>query len=448
MKNKIKRTTSMLCALTVAAVPMAMSAFTASANDNTNTVSDYTLTIPASFDIQNEGWNEIGDISVTGQLADGRKLVVNAESDGEFALVNQSDDTQKIDYTLKNSAEGEETTSWEFTELSETPVTQKIGVDVEQFRDMPAGSYTDTVTFTAGVETSHNIVDPSTLTADYEAQDGDVLTGILDGATQPYKITVADGATITLKNAVIRGIVNENDDYRWAGITPNGDATIILDGENSVKGFSPDYPGIYVPEGKTLTIKGDGSLDASSNDYGAGIGGGYNRSCGNIIIESGTITATGGYLSAGIGGGAGGSCGNITINGGTITATSENHAAGIGGGESGSCGNITINGGTVTATGGQNSAGIGGGLKGSCGNITFNGGTVTATGGYYAAGIGCGNKGSCSNITIANTVTKVTANKGKNAPNSIGAGNNGTCGTVTIGGVEGAISASPYTYEP
>ena len=388
MKNKIKRTTSMLCALTVAAVPMAMSAFTASANDNTNTVSDYTLTIPASFDIQNEGWNERGDIAVTGQLADGKKLVVNATSDGEFALVNQADDTQKIDYTLKNSAEGEETTSWEFTELSETPAVQKIGVDVEQFRGKPAGSYTDTVTFTASVEDAVNIVDLSALTADYEAQDGDILTGTLDGATQPYKITVADGATITLKNAVINGANNSN--YEWSGITPNGDATIILEGENSVKGFYEDYLGIYVPEGKTLTIKGDGSLDASSNGYNGGIGGAFGGLCGNIIIESGTITATGGYLSAGIGGGAGGSCGNITINGGTITAT----------------------------------------------------------GSKYSAGIGSSYRGSCGNITIANTVTKVTATNGKNAPNSIGAGQGSTCGTVTIGGVEGAISESPFTYEP
>ena len=358
MKNKLKRTTSMLCALTVAAVPMTMSAFTASANDNTNTVSDYTLTIPASFDIKNEGWNEIGDISVTGKLADGRKLVVNAESDGEFALVNQSDNTQKIDYTLKNSAEGEETTSWEFEELSETPATQKIGVDVSPFRGMPAGSYTDTVTFTASVEDAVNIVDLSALTANYEAQDGDILTGTINGRAQPYKITVADGATITLKNAVI----NVVDGNNWAGITPNGNATIILEGENSVKCLDVDYPSIYVPEGKTLTIKGDGSLDASSNDYAAGIGGNSADSCGNIIIESGTITATGGK---------------------------------------------------------------------------------------YAAGIGGGDLGSCGNITIANTVTKVTATKGANAPYSIGAGYNGTCGNVIIGGEKkGNISESPYTYQP
>jgi hypothetical protein len=45
-------------------------------------------------------------------------------------------------------------------------------------------------------------------------------------------------------------------------------------------------------------------------------------------------------------------------------------------------------------------------------------------------------------------VTKVTATKGSYAPNSIGAGDYGTCGTVTIGGNDGAISESPYTYQP
>ena len=38
------------------------------------------------------------------------------------------------------------------------------------------------------------IVDLATLSADYETKDGDVLTGILDGN---YKITVADGATVS-----------------------------------------------------------------------------------------------------------------------------------------------------------------------------------------------------------------------------------------------------------
>ena len=228
-------------------------------------------------------------------------------------------------------------------------------------------------------------VDLSTLTADYEAQNGDVLTGTLGGN---YKITIADGATVTLSGAVIIG--TSNNSYTWAGLTLAGDGTIILSGENTVKGFYANYPGIFVPENKTLTIQGDGSLTASSNGWGPGIGGGYNIGCGNITIEGGTVTATGGNCAAGIGGGYGAVCGDISITGGT----------------------------------------------------------VTATGGSRAAGIGSGLEGSCGNITIANTVTKVTATMGLAGPNSIGAGYYGTCGTVTIGGNVGAISESPYTYQP
>ena len=287
-------------------------------------------------------------------------------------------------------------------------------------------------------------IDLSTLAADYEAQDGDVLTGTLDGNAQPYKITIADGATVTLDGVTINGV--SSSDVKWAGITCLGDATIILkDGsKNTVKGFYEDYPGIQAgPTGKTLVIKGEdqgtGSLDASPYDggtehsYGAGIGGGLDISCGDINIQGGVITVTGGYGAAGIGVGEGYEEENV------------------------SCATITISGGNVTATGGYGAAGIGGGYAYNygvtCGAITISGGTVTAAGGDNAAGIGSGesnsgNTNTCGDITITADVTSVTATKGKNATNSIGAGNSGTCGTITIGGKVYAdgVTISPYTY--
>ena len=145
--------------------------------------------------------------------------------------------------------------------------------------------------------------------------DGTTLTGTLDGSTHPYKIVIADGAEVTLTGVTIEGINAPGNAYRHAGITCEGDATIILadNSANTVKGFNNDYPGIYVPEGKTLKIKGGsegtGSLTASPydgggtpNSYGAGIGGAFSDNCGNIVIEGGVITATGGYCAAGIGG--------------------------------------------------------------------------------------------------------------------------------------------------
>ena len=143
-------------------------------------------------------------------------------------------------------------------------------------------------------------IDLSALTGDWTLQNGDIATGTLAGN---YKIAIADGATVGLRDVAISG--TNDDDYRWAGISCLGNATIILEGENSVKGFFNEYPGIHVPVGKTLTIKGGGALTASSNGWGAGIGGGYGIGCGNIEILWGSVTAIGGTGAAGIGGGEG-----------------------------------------------------------------------------------------------------------------------------------------------
>lgn len=185
-----------------------------------------------------------------------------------------------------------------------------------------------------------------------------------------------------------------------------GNATLILkDGtEDTVKGFFDEYPGIYVPVNSTLTIQGGasgtGKLIASSNGYGAGIGGGFGTSlpCGNIRIEGGIIEATGGLYAAGIGGGRGANCGAINISGGTIIAEGGEDAAGTGGG-----GPID----TYT----------------HCGSITIS-----------------------SNVTSVTATAKTSAQNP--APNSIGAGKNGTGGAVTIGNTDypDGISINPYTY--
>ena len=259
---------------------------------------------------------------------------------------------------------------------------------------------------TVTVEGAQRIVNLALLTSDYIAKDGDILTGTL-GAN--VKISIADSATVTLHNASI------NADGGWtsgnyAGITCLGDATIVLSGENTVKGFSDGHPGIKAAmrdgEGAeyTLTIHGDGSLNAFGN-YGG---------------------------------------------------------AGIGSGENGQCGNINITGGNITATGGGAAAGIGSGHIGRCGTISITGGTIIATGGNNAAGIGLGHlQSQCGTITISDGVTSVKATKGKMAVNSIGHSDNQNffCDTVTIGGTvywngsayvgndsEAYLTQSPLTY--
>ena len=278
----------------------------------------------------------------------------------------------------------------------------------------------------------------------YSAKNGDVLFG----NNTDIQIKIAAGATVTLYDVHIA-----DDSY----IDCKGDATIILEGENSICA-DDNNPAIWVDEGKTLTIKGTGSLKAENVGWAAGIGGGEKLPCGNIVIESGTIVAKGGERSSGIGSGghdaygadvaelyAQTTCGNIEIKGGHITATGDGYGAGIGCGGRGTCGNITITGGTIVATGGENdSAGIGGANASTCGNITITGGTVTATGYWGCPGIGMGCNGTatdhttCGDITIGGTAN-VTANRGSYALYAIGFSYNEeeeiqkTCGTITIG---------------
>ena len=266
------------------------------------------------------------------------------------------------------------------------------------------------------------------VTSNTTVEDGYTVTGTLKGN---YKISIAAGATVTLRNVNITSLSN-NQNARYAGITPFGDATIILEGENTVKGGSDNYPGVYAATNATLTVDGTGSLDASSNGYACGIGGGKNVAAGNIVINGGTITATGGYNASGIGSGFRASCGDITITGGTVIANGGYNSAGIGSGFYASCGAINITGGTVNATGGEDGAGIGSGYNATCGDITITGGTVHATGGGdNGAGIGSGYNATCGDITITASVIQVTATKGEDAE-SIGEGYDGSCGTVTI----------------
>lgn len=267
-------------------------------------------------------------------------------------------------------------------------------------------------------------------------------------------VTIANGAIVTFNGVTINSITN-NANHSWAGITCLGNAHVILEGTNYVKGGYEDYPGIHIATNKTLTIKGTGSLTAESGGsgtemYGAGIGAGYKVSCGNIVIQDGDITAIGGKHASGIGGVQDGtSCGNISISGGTIIAYGGYNSAGIGaGGLDSSCGNITITGGTITATSNKNSGGdapgIGIGVSGTCGDITISGGIVNAicyNATSSAAGIGTGHSGTCGNIMINGG--SVTAS-GKQI--SIGSGYSGTCGDITITAQAAMVTMNDATY--
>ena len=173
--------------------------------------------------------------------------------------------------------------------------------------------------------------------------------------------------------------------------------TIYLTGTNNLITTAQYFAGLQKDNGAQPIIISASDTTAgilkASGKYGAGIGGGSDRSCNSITINSGFVDAKSEY-GAGIGGGYSASCNNITINSGFVDAKSE-YGAGIGGGSRGSCDNITINSGSVNAES-KYGAGIGGGNHGSCNNITINSGSVNAES-KFGAGIG---GVSCNNIII------------------------------------------------
>lgn len=224
----------------------------------------------------------------------------------------------------------------------------------------------------------NRLIDLSTLSADFTAREDDWLAGTL---ANNVKLSIADGAQISLSNANINGSGTwDSGDY--AGLTCLGTATITLDGTSTVKGFAGAYPGIFVPSGKTLNIKGEGTLTAANNGGdGAGIGAGA-AAGGNVAISGNcTVNATGGTGAAGIGASSAATAGSINISGKcTVTANGGAGAAGIGAGNARNCGAIVISGGTVTGTGGDGGAGIGGATGSASGRMDINTGIVKVIG--------------------------------------------------------------------
>ncbi len=290
-------------------------------------------------------------------------------------------------------------------------------------------------TYDPYVHPTSQIINLSELTADYIAQDGDVLTG-----TTGYSIQIAANATITLSDVTITN-------YRKSPIECLGNATInIEDGTvNTLKDTDETQtygrPALaFGPSGTTLTINGNtGRLIANGGKFSPGIGcKAYGVAYGGLVINGGVISAYG-YTSYTSGIGAvgaddshGSSCGDITINGGTINASASD-GIGIGAGGPNSCGAITINGGTITSHAVRSIA-----IGGNCSKVLINGGNINAStttsvgigssgvvyieGGTIVAsastgeGVGIsGDKG----VLVRSSITSLTASKGPEAANAI-----------------------------
>lgn len=268
-----------------------------------------------------------------------------------------------------------------------------------------------------------NSVNLATKTANYTANDGDILSGTLD---PNYRLIIPAGATVIFNDAVI----NYNE-YDAAAVTCLGDATIVLVGDDN-----------------DVRVPGDTSGGPSGSQYPAIQAGGSGTTL--TITGAGSLLAQGGYIASGIGNindcdyMTSTVCGKIQINGGNVSAYSGNNGmmgdgaeGGIGGAEGGNdtCEGVIINGGFVTAMGGV-------GL-GQCTDVVIiNGGTIMADGLSYGMGI------SATDIIISNCDMLSAMSSGGNA--AIIADNditihNGTINAIGAGGGEGIIAYGTTT---
>lgn len=291
-------------------------------------------------------------------------------------------------------------------------------------------------TYDPYVHPTSQIINLSELTADYIAQDGDVLTG-----TTGYSIQIAADATITLSDVTITN-------YRKSPIECLGNATInIKDGtvntlrDSDEDSYSYGRPALaFGPSGTTLTINGNtGRLIAIGGRFSSAIGCRDNRvAYGGLIINGGVISAhgnsnyTSGIGAVGADDSHGSSCGDITINGGTINVAASD-GIGIGAAGSNSCGAITINGGTITSSAVRSVA-----IGGNCSKVVINGGDINASTttsvGIYSSGVvyieggtivasasdweGVGISGD-KGVLIRSSITSLTASKGPYGANAI-----------------------------
>ncbi len=156
MKQKKVATIALVAAMAIGTIGFSVPV---KATEPTTTTTDYVLTIPATLTVAQSGWNATDGITAQVKSGDtfdsSKKLTVTAASANSWAL--QSGENA-IGYNLATAtgtySSTAEPASWAFSaaELNETSGTNKaMGIIVEDYSSKPAGTYQDTVTFTASV---------------------------------------------------------------------------------------------------------------------------------------------------------------------------------------------------------------------------------------------------------------------------------------------------------
>lgn len=156
MKQKKVATIALVAAMAIGTLGFSVPA---KAADNST---DYTITIPATLTVEQKGWNATDGITAKVKSGDtfdsSKKLTVTAVSANEWNLKSGEN---AIAYKMASATEQEKsyadataTTSLEISaeDLNTGNYEAPFGIVVEDYTDKPAGTYQDTVTFTAKVE--------------------------------------------------------------------------------------------------------------------------------------------------------------------------------------------------------------------------------------------------------------------------------------------------------
>lgn len=190
---------------------------------------DYVLTIPATLDVQQAGWNATDGLAAQVKSGDTfsatKKLSVTASSANNWTL--KSGDNS-VGYTLTTASGGSQTTTWVFSadELNTSGGTTKaMGIVVDDYSGKPAGIYQDTVTFTASlVDASIPVSDITINNAPTEALYVN-STGTLTATVSPSNAT-DQTVTWTSSDPDYVSINAETGEYTIMGGKGYGSATI------------------------------------------------------------------------------------------------------------------------------------------------------------------------------------------------------------------------------
>jgi hypothetical protein len=153
MKQKKVATIALVAAMAIGTLGFSVPAKAADKS------TDYTITIPATLTVEQKGWNATDGIKAQVKSGDtfdsSKKLTVTAKSKNNWAL--KSGDNS-VGYNLATAtgtySSSATPASWEFSAAdlnADGGKTNPMGIIVADYSSKPAGTYQDTVTFTASV---------------------------------------------------------------------------------------------------------------------------------------------------------------------------------------------------------------------------------------------------------------------------------------------------------